>query len=106
MIANSTYDSNTAASLGGAMYVISNVTTITGSLFTNNNANTSGGAVQFYLGNPTTIANSTFIGNSVGAIYADNEIPQVINSTIVDNNGGVTGTTLKNTIVANNAGWN
>jgi CSLREA domain-containing protein len=105
-IADSTFDSNTTPNSGGAMYVISNVTTITGSLFTNNNANTSGGAVQFYLGNPTTIANSTFIGNTNIAIYTQTTIAQIINSTIVGNQGGILGGTVKNTVVANNIGWN
>jgi predicted outer membrane repeat protein len=76
------------------------------SFFYLNSANTQGGAIAGWV----LVVNSTFVGNSAkegGAIYGE-EDAKVLFSTIADNTategyGGVTGVTIKNSIVARNS---
>lgn len=89
VITGSTFESNSAASIGGALSVVDTLVSISDTTFTCNSATTDGGAIHFARGAYSTSTNLTlsvneFVGNLAlkygGAIYA-NARGNVITST-------------------------
>jgi uncharacterized repeat protein (TIGR01451 family) len=131
-IQDSTFANNAAVTIGGAVYHMDGFLTITGSTFSGNSVIEQGGALWFANsigGTVVAITNSTFTGNQAtgrrpnngtvglgGAINNDSATSLTLtNVTIAGNHadwvgGGIvsgsTGTTLKNSIVANNTAAN
>jgi len=119
-ITNSTFSGNSATQGGGVFTNGGTQTTITNSTFSINSATSSAGGVGTVVGT-LIIANSTFSNNSAnfgGGIENNSGTATILNSTFSGNsdsgwgaavatwNGGITPrTTIRNTILANSAGF-
>jgi CSLREA domain-containing protein len=94
LVMNSTFFSNTASHAGGGIEIVDSAADVVNSTFSGNSATYGGGIDVFEFSVPTTlnVVNSTFSGNSA------------FEGGGIRNNAATV--TLKNTIVANSAGWN
>ncbi len=74
ILENSTFSNCSTTYLGGAAWIVNNVTSITNCTFVNNTASY-GGAIHFQSQSTVTLVNNTFSGNTAsnngGAIYSD-----------------------------------
>ncbi|MGB3509988.1 MAG: choice-of-anchor Q domain-containing protein, partial [Microcoleaceae cyanobacterium] len=97
-IANTSFVNNTAASQGGAVWMMKAPTTVENSTFSGNRAESTttqgnGGAMALY--GPTEIVNSTIANNYAGWVgggIAANSDPVSVKNTIFDNNTADNGT--------------
>ena len=111
-VSNSTFTSNSAAGLGGAIYNNMGTLTVIDSTFFNNSA-ASGGAIYTEEGNSTggtlSVIASTFYGNTAnsgggGAIAADGATVTITNSTFASNSAtSLGGAILGNAPTVNNS---
>lgn len=117
-VINSTIAQNQADNDGGGIYNTGGPLRVLNSTFFTNTAVTGAGGGIEIVNSAADVVNSTFSGNSASygggidtfTIYGGTLTLNVVNSTFSGNSGGIrnnSGTiTLKNTIVANNAGHN